>query len=308
VIVIEADLVVGKDVPGGVQEISLDRSKIEALLAKGTAKPRPATQRRPAAAHPAATHPAVAHPAAAHPAVAHPAAAHPAAAHPAAAHPAVAHAPGHGRWKFDHKKFFQGYAAAFAKPSPHQMTGLSQLLNEAEQDASIHDLRYLAYMFATVWHECATRWYPIEEFGKGAGHPYGQPVVVTDPQGKKYRNVYYGRGYVQLTWKGNYEKLGKLLHDRLLYQPALALHPAVAYKIMSLGMRQGLFTGRKLSDFIHPGGKADYVNARTIINGHDQAQRIAQAAVRLERILRQCASLAAHPAAHAAARVAPHVN
>jgi hypothetical protein len=80
--------------------------------------------------------------------------------------------------------------------------------------------------------------------------------------------------------------MGKLLKNRLLYEPALALRPDVAYRIMSLGMRQGVFTGKKLGDYIH-GAKADYVNARRIINGLDRAQKIASYATRLEKILRR---------------------
>ena len=35
----------------------------------------------------------------------------------------------------------------------------------------------------------------------------GKPVTVTDSSGKQYTNVYYGRGYVQLTWKTNYKAM-----------------------------------------------------------------------------------------------------
>lgn len=192
------------------------------------------------------------------------------------------------RWKFDRRKFFRGYAAAFSRLDQRQMAGLHALLTAAEADPQITDLRWLAYMLATVQHECAGTWRPIEEYGKGAGRPYGRPVVVTDPQGKRYRNVYYGRGYVQLTWKANYQRMGKLLKNRLLYNPALALRPAIAYRIMSAGMRRGLFTGKKLADYIH-GKKADYVNARRIINGLDQAQKLARNAVKLANILRRSA-------------------
>ena len=36
-------------------------------------------------------------------------------------------------------------------------------------DADVTDVRWAAYMLATVRHECADRWQPIEEFGKGGG-------------------------------------------------------------------------------------------------------------------------------------------
>jgi hypothetical protein len=188
--------------------------------------------------------------------------------------------------RFDRKRFLQGYTAAFSKLDARQRQGLNALLTAAEADAALTDLRWLAYMLATVQHECAGTWRPIEEYGRGAGRPYGKPVIVTDPEGKKHRNVYYGRGYVQLTWHGNYQKMGKLLKNRLLYDPALALQPAVAYRIMSLGMRRGMFTGKKLADYIRA-GKRDYLNARRIINGLDRAQKLAGNAVKLEAILRR---------------------
>jgi hypothetical protein len=58
-----------------------------------------------------------------------------------------------------------------------------------------------------------------------------------------------------------------------------------AYKIMSLGMRQGSFTGVGLSKYINA-DKCDYVNARRIINGTDKAQTIAGYATKFESILR----------------------
>jgi hypothetical protein len=62
------------------------------------------------------------------------------------------------------------------------------------------------------------------------------------------------------------------------------MDPDTAYKIMSLGMYQGLFTGRKLSDYIND-TKKDYVNARRIINGTDRAQMIADYATSFEQVL-----------------------
>ena len=188
--------------------------------------------------------------------------------------------------KIDRQKFFAGYEAAFgAIARPEWKKGLDELLGAAEGDPQITDLRWLAYMLATVKHECAGHWLPIEEFGKGQGRKYGVAVTVRDPAGKSYTNVYYGRGYVQLTWDYNYRSMGEKLNNRLLYEPQLALDPVVAYKIMSLGMRQGSFTGVGLAKYINA-DKCDYVNARRIINGTDQAQKIAGYATKLESILR----------------------
>lgn len=60
--------------------------------------------------------------------------------------------------------------------------------------------------------------------------------------------------------------------------------PAIAAWATVYGMETGLFTGKKLSDYIGA-VKQDYYNARQIINGHDQAETIAGFAVRFKTLL-----------------------
>ncbi|MGH9452827.1 MAG: hypothetical protein ACRD2O_02530 [Terriglobia bacterium] len=164
--------------------------------------------------------------------------------------------------------------------------GLRSLLGFMAQSPDLADPRWAAYMLATVKHECANQWQPIEESGKGAGQPYGQPVTVTAPDGTTYVNTYHGRGYVQLTWQSNYHSLGQALGlgDSLLLQPKLALEPQTAYAIMSFGMRNGTFTGKGLNNYIN-GPRCDYFNARRIINGLDQAALIRGYAESFETLL-----------------------
>lgn len=168
------------------------------------------------------------------------------------------------------------------------VAGLQAILENMAEDPDVTDVRWAAYMLATVKRECANQWQPLEEFGKGKGRPYGVPVKVTDADGTTYTNTYYGRGYVQLTWKANYANMGaKLgLGNLLVLHPEHALEPATAYKIMSYGMRHGSFTGKKLADFIHD-NVTDYVNSRRIINGLDHAQDIAGYAQAFEALLRK---------------------
>jgi len=72
--------------------------------------------------------------------------------------------------------------------------------------------------------------------------------------------------------------------DQLMFFPDQALDPKTAYQIMSYGMRNGTFTGARLATYIND-ATVDYVNARRIINGTDNADRIAEYARRLEIIL-----------------------
>lgn len=193
-------------------------------------------------------------------------------------------------FSFDANKFMTAYSVAFPTPtlSSDSTDGLSVLLSNLGEDPDVTDIRWAAYMLATVKHECANTWRPIEEYGKGQNRPYGQPAVVTDQNGTQYTNTYYGRGFVQLTWRMNYDKMGQALGlgNGLVLHPEHALEPTTAYHVMSYGMRHGSFTGKGLASYIQ-GDACDYLNARRIINGLDQADRIQGYAKTLESVLTQ---------------------
>ena len=104
-----------------------------------------------------------------------------------------------GAMAFDPSIFLGMFMKEFGVLNQNQVEGLEQLLAFIELDPDVTDIRWAAYMMATVKWECADTWQPIEEGGKGAGHPYGVRVKVKDGAGKEYTNTYYGRGYVQLT-------------------------------------------------------------------------------------------------------------
>ena len=148
-----------------------------------------------------------------------------------------------------------------------QVDGLAAILDSWEARPEFTDRRWLAYMLATAKHETAHTMKPIEEYGHGVGRDYGRP----DPQTGK---AYYGRGYVQLTWKQNYAKMAALTGVDLVNHPELALEPKLAALIMFEGMKGGLFTGVGLGRYFNA-MVDDPVNARRIINGTDRADEIA---------------------------------
>lgn len=132
------------------------------------------------------------------------------------------------------------------------------------------DTRWLAYMLATIYHETAQKMWPIREYGLGQGHEYGEP----DENG----NCFYGRGFVQLTWKENYERASAILgliDDRYLADfPDLALDSLIAARVLFRGCAEGWFTGAKLGDYFNE-TEDDPLNARRIINGNDRDELIA---------------------------------
>ena len=191
----------------------------------------------------------------------------------------------YGKSKIDIERFLFLYSQQFQ--NSYNKAALKNLVVRIFQDAEITDLRWIAYMLATVRRECGAQMTPVTEIGKGRGKDYGNPVTVVDKVTmKEKQNVYYGRGFVQITWDVNYKKVGEKIGmaDQLYLNPELALDFETAYKIMSFGMRLGLFTGVGLPKFIN-GNRCDYVSARKIINGSDHAQEIANNALVFEKLL-----------------------
>lgn len=188
--------------------------------------------------------------------------------------------------RIDIDKFLFLYQNEYGELNNSQRSGLSELLGLLIADEKMTDIRWGAYSLATVKHECAGKWQPIAEFGKGEGMKYGHPVP-------PYQHVYYGRGLTQNTWIGNYEMLTKAWNkahpDRpvdFVKNPDLLLQMEYSYFSMSYAMRNGTYTGAALKKYIHD-DVCDYVNARRIINGTDCAAKIAAYAQRIEWMLTQ---------------------
>lgn len=151
--------------------------------------------------------------------------------------------------------------------SQSQVDGIQAILNACNVHG-ITDERHIAYMLATAFHETAKTMQPIEEYGKGKGRLYGSKHKRNGAPYASPDKLYYGRGYVQLTWYDNYQYLGKLLGIDLLNNPELALNDSTAANIMLIGMTKGSFTGVKLSTYFND-IRNDSINARKIINGND---------------------------------------
>ena len=129
----------------------------------------------------------------------------------------------------------------------HAVLGAAQVGSGTLLDGrrrAVDDDRWLAYALATTYHETDQHMQPIEEYGKGRGLPYGKVDPTTG-------QVYYGRGFVQLTWARNYKTMADLLGVDFLNHPALALELDNATKIMFAGMTKGLFTSKSLGSYFN---------------------------------------------------------
>jgi hypothetical protein len=171
---------------------------------------------------------------------------------------------------FDHKVYFDDvrHSLFSGSLSQEQVDGQEAILSAWEHYVDTQDIRWLAYILATTYHETSQEMMPIEEYGKGAGQPYGVKDAETG-------QTYYGRGYVQLTWRDNYARADKELAleegNSCEWYAINALGPDTSARITYLGMKEGWFRsdsqGEQTLERYFNDKIEDPYGAREIVNG-----------------------------------------
>lgn len=168
---------------------------------------------------------------------------------------------------YNREYFFHNYRNYFGKINQSQVDGLEFLLSKFDNEAQFSN-EQIAYMLATVKHETAHTFQPIEERG---GYNYfryliGKLGIRTLAEANKYK----GRGFIQATGRTNYEKYSLILGIDFITNPELMKERENSYKVMIYGFINGTFTGKKITDYINE-NECDFYNARRCINGTDKA-------------------------------------
>lgn len=101
--------------------------------------------------------------------------------------------------KFDKAKFFKDYRVRFGPLKQVEVDGLDFLLDQIEADKDFTMLRQVAYMLATVKGETGV-FQPLKE---KRANPNKQRDLFNQQQ-KYFPSGFFGRGYVQLTFRENY--------------------------------------------------------------------------------------------------------
>lgn len=179
--------------------------------------------------------------------------------------------------------------------STSQFAGLTAILDKWD-NSTFTDVRWLAYMLATVFHETNAKMQPVVEnlnYTTAARirevWPSRFPTLVSaqpfvknakalankvyngqmgNREGSNDGWDYRGRGLPQLTGRNMYAKFG------IAGNPEWALEPKRSIDILFRGMIEGLYTGRKLSQYFNA-TTDDRIGARAIVNGKDKAALIA---------------------------------
>lgn len=187
----------------------------------------------------------------------------------------------------DRKRFFDGTRGVLftGRLRKSQVEGTERILAGFENRMPDGDLRHLAYMLATAFHETAATMQPVREtltssddaaiaildraFEAGKLGAVRTPYWRRDGQGKSW----LGRGLVQLTHRRNYEAMSQLTGIDLVARPERAMEPQVSVTILIEGMLRGSFTGQRLEQYFNV-EREDWLGARAIINGTDRAKLV----------------------------------
>ena len=186
--------------------------------------------------------------------------------------------------------------------SPTARRTVENLMSEAASQG-ITDKAQIAYMLATAQRESSFGTDMSEGWGPEQIHAQKLYDAPDDPKNlgnhanpdpnSRYTNGdgyrYRGRGYVQITGRRHYEEWSKMLGVDLVKNPELAAQPEYAKQIMVKGMTHGLFTGHSLSRYVNSSkGLYNFRDARTVVNGHNVADLIAENARTYLRALDKC--------------------
>lgn len=190
------------------------------------------------------------------------------------------------------KLFYDKYREKFGKiKKENTVKCINAILDVFDNNPiKVKPLEKMAYMLATVRHECGPNMLPITENLNYSARRLTQVWPSRFPtidHAKKYANdpvrlgnavyggrlgngilegfMYRGRGFVQITGYTNYKKFSELLGLDLVKSPELAKNVDTAAIILYKGMVDGMFTGRKLSGYIREAG-VDFYGARAIVN------------------------------------------
>lgn len=128
----------------------------------------------------------------------------------------------------------------------------------------------LAYLLATVDYQTGGTF--------SAASEERLPFGVNTPEDIVAQNLraagFHGRGYSGLRGKDAYIGLSQVVGQDLVNNPGKLANPQVSYNVLIEGVMNGLFTGKRLDDYINA-QKSDFYNARNVMDiSHNGAKDI----------------------------------
>lgn len=182
--------------------------------------------------------------------------------------------------------FFAVVRSHFKSLTGDQVVGIETILAAT----SAWPVSWVAYALATADIETAHTFQPVRE-----------AYWLSEGWRKKNLRYYphYGRGLVQITWLKNYQWLDKASAEAGLTKPGeilanldLAMRPDIAALALRAGLEEGRYDakGKRMADRLPSSGdatRAQFVDARYLVNIQDKAGPIADVALMFQRALNE---------------------
>lgn len=168
------------------------------------------------------------------------------------------------------------------KLSERQLESINLILDECESQG-VGELRQIAFIFATAYHFTYNP-FKLDQQRLTPAIERGASFTL---KGASYY-PYFSRGYCTIRGKHLYRSECERTGHALLYDPDLLLTPSIASNSIVYGMKNGIYFGRRLDQFIS-GKMADYNKASRIVGDIKNRFLVSKSAVRFEYWLRKSA-------------------
>jgi hypothetical protein len=170
----------------------------------------------------------------------------------------------------DRKAFFaalrrRGSGVFGTSLSQAQVEGTNAFIDSAIRN-KVGDPWAVALIGANIYHETGGYMLPVKETvyrsSKNKNPSDADVIARLDNAWRRgqlkwvktpyWRDGWFGRGPVQTTHERNYRKMGARLGVDLIEHPELLLDPKIGADSAVVGMAEGLYTGKKIDDYVLP--------------------------------------------------------
>lgn len=173
--------------------------------------------------------------------------------------------------------FYKTYREKFGKLKQEQVNGLNFLLDKLDNSQVLFYANQYAGILANIAHETAWTFQPIRE--RGAYNYFKYLIGRLGNRNLREAYDYRGGGFIMTTGKLNYEMMSPYVKKvfpniDIVKDPNQITNPEVSWITTETGLVKGLYTGRKITQYLNE-NTTDYYNFRRCINGTDRASLIA---------------------------------
>ena len=179
--------------------------------------------------------------------------------------------------------FYTKYRKHFGRLNQDQVNGMNFILLKLDDSEVFNLANQYSGIISNIMIETDWTFQPIRE--KGGYNYFRYLIGRLGSRTHKEAYDFRGGGYIQTTGRLNYITMSPYVKKKfpeidIVANPNQITNPEVSWITLEAGLSKGLYTGKKITDYLNE-FKTDYKNFRRCINGLDRANEIAGYAEKL---------------------------